>query len=790
MSPVPNLLCQLRYSLPILLALLAAVFGSATYLVQHHQASMVAVDEVRADLSQRLHTLQGTVEYLLATGANEQAQQQLFELGAVDGIRAAALLDETGRVLLSNHRAWRGQHFAAIVESHHGDHATSIVDAINGNQPGVHRVLDDVDGDMLVGTYPISLPNATADSPRPPPGRLVVLGDIDEAIASHLAVADSYTIVFALTFLAFAIALHWLLNVVYTRRAQQIIDAVGRFTEGDHQVRICLKGRDELSAIAQAFDGMADAVDAATHRLVERDASMRAIFDNVPCLMWLKDLDGRYRALNSQLARIAGADSVNALIGRTDAEIWDEDAAASYYRDDRCVIDSQQPLHREERVSDTGGQLWFETYVAPIIVDGKVVGTTGFSRDISSRKIAEERLRHAVESVPAGMMMCNDAGIILMVNLHLAHMFGYQRHELVGSTIDVLLPPSSQMQNHGNQTFLKSGFATDGIIDVRHRDGFTFFAEVASNPTPTSEGTLILTAIIDVTDKVRAESELRRHRDNLQQMVTDQTRDLRLAKEAAEHANRAKSEFLANMSHELRTPMHGVLSFARRGHDKALSAPPDKLAHYFGNIVESGTKLMSLLDDLLDLSKLEAGRMNFDMTRHEVDEVIRTAAGEFRMLADERQISLRITSATGDTRAWCDTARLLQVFRNLLSNALKFSPPGSIVDIELCDGLVEESTPGGVNRSRRALCVHVHDQGCGLPEDETETIFQKFVQSSKTKSGAGGTGLGLAICREIVHEHRGRISASNRAGGGATFTVIIPRHEPREISMRIDSIVA
>jgi signal transduction histidine kinase len=362
---------------------------------------------------------------------------------------------------------------------------------------------------------------------------------------------------------------------------------------------------------------------------------------------------------------------------------------------------------------------------------------------------------------------------------------------MIGKSFDMLLPLSGRgTADNDRRIFLRSPMGNDGIIDAVRKDGSRLFVEISSNPTHTSEGTVILTAIIDVSDKMRAELELRQHRDNLQQMIAEQTLDLRKAKDAAERANLAKSEFLANMSHELRTPMHGVLSFARRGRDKALEAPPDKLRHYFSNVVDSGTKLMSLLDDLLDLSKLEAGRMVFELGRRDVREIVDAATSEFRLLAEERGVRLQVVQASADTRAWCDQGRMLQVFRNLLSNALRFSPAGGAVSIELRDALLEEPAASGGTRSRRALCVQVIDNGCGLPEDETEAIFQKFVQSSKTKTGAGGTGLGLAISREIMHEHRGAITATNNPDGGAIFTVMIPRHAPREISVRLDSIVA
>jgi PAS domain S-box-containing protein len=272
----------------------------------------------------------------------------------------------------------------------------------------------------------------------------------------------------------------------------------------------------------------------------------------------------------------------------------------------------------------------------------------------------------------------------------------------------------------------------------------------------------------DITEAVLAREELRRHRDNLQLLVEERTRELTLAMEAAERANRAKSEFLANMSHELRTPMHAILSFARLGAERAGSAPPDKLQQYFVRVEQSGERLLALLDDLLDLSKLEAGKMRYDMADADVAALVRGAVEEYAELVRTRGLTVEIEAAAG-LQAWCDSTRIGQVVRNLLSNAIKFSPPGGRIAVAL-----ESARHAG----RAAVAVSVSDEGAGIPEAELERVFDKFVQSSKTRSGAGGTGLGLAICRQIVEDHGGRIWASGNAPRGARVVFLLPRSAP------------
>ncbi len=282
---------------------------------------------------------------------------------------------------------------------------------------------------------------------------------------------------------------------------------------------------------------------------------------------------------------------------------------------------------------------------------------------------------------------------------------------------------------------------------------------------------------LDATAELRAsEVELLRHRDNLTELVAERTADLSAAKNAAEQAYRAKSEFLANMSHELRTPLHAILSFARLGQERTSTQTDEKTQRYFSRIVDAGERLLSLVSNLLDLSKIEAGKMRVEPQPGDLVEMLHDVAAEFEALAEERKLQWSLPSAEARAPARVDAARFSQVLRNVLSNAMKFSPDGGMIRI-----LVEEaSMPQGRRADDQAALVAawriaVIDEGVGIPEDELESVFDSFVQSSKTRDGAGGTGLGLTICREIVAAHRGSISARNRPEGGAIFEIMVPR---------------
>ena len=227
------------------------------------------------------------------------------------------------------------------------------------------------------------------------------------------------------------------------------------------------------------------------------------------------------------------------------------------------------------------------------------------------------------------------------------------------------------------------------------------------------------------------------------------------------------------MSHELRTPMHGILSFAGFGIKKISAAPREKLLEYFEKIHGCGKSLMLLLNDLLDLAKLESGKMKYVFEEENILSLIDLLEAETAALFNEKELSLNIVHSTRIATAVFDRYRIAQVLRNLLSNAIKFTHSGGSITIS-----VEEETD---RHDVKMLKLSVIDEGIGIPEDELEKIFEKFTQSSGTNTGAGGTGLGLTICKEIIHGHNGRIKAANNPKGGAIFFFL---YSPRETDNR------
>jgi PAS domain S-box-containing protein len=398
----------------------------------------------------------------------------------------------------------------------------------------------------------------------------------------------------------------------------------------------------------------------------------------------------------------------------------------------------------------------------------------------------ENQFRSVVQTAGSAIFVLSSKYRILEWNEQAEHLYGFSRQEVLNKNyLELFVPEEIRDSVTDDMKKVLSGRTARNFENlIRIRDGSKRI--LLWNASPLFDAAAQSVGIIavgqDITDRKRMEDELRRHRKELEQMVKERTanlekvnkqlrkeiddrkraeQELLTAKGQAEAANQAKSEFLVNMSHELRTPLHGILSFASFGIKKYATAQPEKILDYFDRIKKSGTTLLNLLNNLLDLAKMESGKMMFSFEPCDLVMLIQSVMDEFEPLLSEWHLRIRQESYEFNEQVTLDADKIKQVVRNLLNNAIKFSPDGGIIEI-------------AVYRSGGSVRVSVRDQGPGIPENELDAVFDKFVQSSKTKTGAGGTGLGLAICHDIITEHKGRIWARNRPEGGVVLSFEIP----------------
>lgn len=420
----------------------------------------------------------------------------------------------------------------------------------------------------------------------------------------------------------------------------------------------------------------------------------------------------------------------------------------------------------------------FLKYVIVLLVLAVTCGEYRRWRAASARKVVFAQLDMVLGASRDALLWLDQYGRVIRCNPAAAQLLKSSQAQIASCHIGAFLPSLPlPYDTKGKHSVLVPCLVALQRTETKVADaeGNRFDASVSVREMVKGGRFKYLVLIHDESQSTVAQNELQRYADQLvitkrsleqhnarlEAAVALRTEELQRAKEEAESANAAKTCFLSNMSHELRTPLHGILSFARFGLRRMDRSTKSQLLRYFQNIEDCGNTLLRLVNQLLDLAKLESGTTHLNLVAICLGDVVAQVVGEFKGMSEEKEIALHLTGCEHLSHVNADRDKMAQVVRNLLSNAVKFSPPRSRIDVE-------------ISQDERLVRVRIVDQGPGIPVEELEAVFEAFVQSSLTTSGAGGTGLGLAISKEIVKLHGGEIWAENVTPQGAAVSFELP----------------
>ena len=432
----------------------------------------------------------------------------------------------------------------------------------------------------------------------------------------------------------------------------------------------------------------------------------------------------------------------------------------------------------------TGDPFWVEVTGQPVIEKGEVTAVHCVMRDISQRKQAEEALRESREQFRTvvhvaldAIVMCDAQGRISLWNRSAERMFGYSAAEAMGQNLHKLLAPVRLHEAHarGFAEYVRtgSGPAVGKVLELPalHKDGHEFPVELSLAPVRLAGEWHAVAVVRDVSERKRAQEELERRAAALESA----NRALEESSQAAQAATRAKGLFLANMSHEIRTPLTAILGYADLLADDALAATDRRT--YLATVRRNAEHLLQLINDILDLSKIEAGKMVMEPGPCQLPSLIADVASMMRPRAEQRRNTLQVRYDGPVPETICtDQARLRQVLVNLVGNAVKFTEQGSV---QILVSFVRQWRSG-----QPAVRVAVADSGIGISEETLPRLFESFVQGEiATTRRYGGTGLGLAISRRIVAALGGELSVESTLGKGSTFTVTVPAGDISGVKM-------
>jgi PAS domain S-box-containing protein len=514
----------------------------------------------------------------------------------------------------------------------------------------------------------------------------------------------------------------------------------------------------------------------AERALKESEERFRSLFENSTVGIYRTTPDGKILLANPTLIKLLGYSSFEELSSRN----LDEDGFESFYGLshflDLMKKDGEVKI-LESAWTRKDGTILFVSESARAILDknGGVLYYDGVAVDITLRKQAmealnesEEKFRSIMENSADAIFLTDRNGNYVYTNKAVSTLLGYTQEEMNEKNILDISPDESKTVHSKLFADLLNNGNLVTELELIKKDGGLISVDINSVVLP---GGLVYASCRDITERKKIQEELTKHRDHLEELVNERTEALVIAKKEAEKANKAKSEFLANMSHEIRTPMNAVLGYTELLGNTIVDQTQ---INYVNSIKSSGRSLLTLINDILDLSKIEAGKLELEYDFIDTHSFFSEFEKIFSLKVSEKSLKFILDISSGTPNGiYIDEARVRQIVFNLIGNAIKFTSEGKIVL------KVFTENPQIVNYSKEKseelidLIIEVEDTGIGISKEVQEAIFEPFIQERDYKN-YGGTGLGLAISKRLAGLMEGVISVQSDLGKGSKFTVKIP----------------